>query len=490
MNGPGFLAVAIQPGANTDETAFHEWYNTEHGPLRLRLPFITSGDRYKAIDGQKPEWSAIYDVSDLSMLEKRIYTRLREERSAREKRVMGSFESLDRKIYSLFSEHSKTPGYSGPAAVNTWVSMIVKEEDLEAFDKWYEEEHVAMLSQIPGWLRTRRFRMLVGGIKGMPPTGQVECLAVHDFEENNGLNGPEHQAAANTPWQVQIMEKMVSRERREWAHHLTFSALKEPASSVLTTDGAELRFQMEGNPSDPVIVCVNSILTNFSIWDDVATALRKGINGKTYRTLRYNSRGYAQQDPNSNPTRFDLLTDDLEYLLDRVGVDKAHAVLGVSMGGVTAINFAIRHPHKLEKFIACDCNVAAGAANNKAWTERVELAKNKGMSALAKVTVERWFTTANHGSANFEKTLAMVRQASLEGFEQNAGALSNYDLREKLDGIATPGLLVAGEGDGKLPEVMQKFGIPETRFEVVKAAGHLPMLENHEGFMEVLGGFL
>jgi hypothetical protein len=45
MNGPGFLAVAIQPGPNTDETAFHEWYNTEHGPLRLRLPFISTGDR-------------------------------------------------------------------------------------------------------------------------------------------------------------------------------------------------------------------------------------------------------------------------------------------------------------------------------------------------------------------------------------------------------------------------------------------------------------
>jgi pimeloyl-ACP methyl ester carboxylesterase len=491
MNGPGFLAVTIQPGPNTEDTAFHEWYNTEHGPLRMRLPFITTGDRYKAIDGQKPEWSAVYDVSDLSMLERRIYTRLREERSAREKRVMGTFESLDRKIFSLFSERSKQPGYSGPGAVNAWVSIIVKEEDLEAFDKWYEEEHVGMLSKIPGWLRTRRFRMLVGGaVKGMPPQGQVECLAIHDFEEKNGLGGPEHQEATNTPWRKETMEKIVFREKREWAHHLTFSALKEPTSSVLTTDGAELRFQMEGNPADPVVVFVNSILTNFSIWDDVAAALRKGVDGKTYRTLRYNSRGYSQQDPNSNPTRFDLLADDLEYLLDRVNVDKAHAVLGVSMGGVTAINFAIRYPQKLSKFIACDCNVAAGAANNKAWAERVELVKTEGISALADVTVERWFTPENHGSANFKKTLAMVNAASVEGFEQNAGALSNYDLKEKLAGIKTPGLLIAGEGDGKLPEVMQTFGIPGTTFKAIPKAGHLPMLENHEDFMEAVAGFL
>lgn len=495
MNGPGYLAVAIQPGPNTDDAAFHEWYNTEHGPLRMRLPFITTGDRYKAIDGQKPEWSAVYDVSDLSMLEKRIYTRLREERSAREKAVMGSFESLDRKIYSLFSERSKTPGYSGPGAVTAAVSMTIKESDLEAFDKWYEEEHVGMLSKIPGWLRTRRFRMLVGGIKGMPPQGQVECLAVHDFEADNGLNGPEHQAATNTPWRLETMEKLVvARERREWAHHLTFTALKEPPSSVVTTDGAELRFQMEGNPSDPVVVMVNSILTNFSIWDDVAAALRSGsaTNGKTYCTLRYNSRGYSQQSPTSNPTRFDLLADDLEYLLDRVNVTQAHAVLGVSMGGVTAINFALRHPAKLTKFIACDCNVAAGEANNKAWADRVALAKNEGMPALAKITVERWFTPANHSSPNFAKTLAMCEAASLDGFEQNAGALSNYDLKGQLGGIKVPGLLLAGEADGKLPEVMEAFGrgIPGAEFKSIPQAGHLPMLENSEGFMEVLGGFL
>ncbi|KAM0714833.1 hypothetical protein Q7P37_009297 [Cladosporium fusiforme] len=489
MNGPGYLAVAIQPGPNTDDAAFHEWYNNEHGPLRLRLPFIKTGDRYKAIDDKTPGWSAVYDVSDLSMLDKRIYTRLREERSAREKRVMGSFESLDRKIYSLFSERAK-PGYSGPAPVQVANSMVVNEADLDAFDQWYDEEHVGMLAKIPGWLRTRRFRMLVGGIKGMPPQGQVECLAVHDFEAQNGLNGPEHMAATNTPWRSQISEKIVARERREWGHHLTFSALREPPSSVVTTDGAELRFQLEGNPADPVIVCVNSILTNFSIWDDVAAALRKGVNGQTYRTLRYNSRGYAQQDPNSNPTRFDLLADDLEYLLDRVNVEKAHAVLGVSMGGVTAINFAIRHPQKLTKFIACDCNVAAGEANNKAWADRIELAKTQGMPALAQVTVERWFTPANHSSANFAKTLAMVQPASFDGFVQNAGALSNYDLKQSLPGMQTPGLLLAGEGDGKLPEVMQTFGIPNTTFKAIPNAGHLPMLENHEGFMEALAGFL
>ncbi|KXS99667.1 hypothetical protein AC578_9883 [Pseudocercospora eumusae] len=489
MEGPGYLAVAIQPGADTDEAAFHEWYNTEHGPLRVRLPFIQTGDRYRAIDGQKPEWSAVYDVSELSNLNKRIYTRMREERSRREKAVMGTFESLDRKIYSLMSVRGET---KSPAPVTVAVSLRVQETDLDAILKWYEEEHIDMLSKIPGWIRTRTFKMLVGGISGMPPSGQVECLAVHDYEAKNGLEGPEHQAARSTSWAAEIRSKLLWQDRRIWSHYHTFdpSWLEEPVSTVTTTDGAELRYQLEGNPADPVIVCVNSIMTNLHIWDDVARALIQGVNGKTYRVLRYNSRGYSQQISRMNQTTFDILADDLEYLLDRLSIQKAHAILGVSMGGVTSINFAIRHADMLEKFVACDCNVASSAANSQAWCERVELARSKGMAELADVTVKRWFTPENHTSPNAKQVLSMAAQANLNGFEQNTLALSNYDLKPHLSAIKAPGLLIAGECDGKIPEAMQNFGIPNTHFKSIPNAGHLPFLENHDAFMNALAEFL
>ena len=488
MNGPGYLAVAIQPGPETEEAAFHDWYNTEHGPLRLRLPFILNGSRYAAADGERPEWIAVYDVSDLAWLDRRIYTRLREERSQREKAVMSTFESLDRRIYSLQSTRGSDS--KDPAPVQLAVSVRVNESDLEEFDKWQDKEHAVMLSKVPGWLRTRRFRLVVGGLKGMPPAGQVECLALHDFEAENGIGGPEHNAAKGTSWGKQILPKIVPTERRQWKHYLAFDALNEPTSSVITTDSAELRFQIEGDPQAPVIVFVNSILTTLAIWDDVAKALITGVNGKTYRVLRYNARGYSQQDPKSNPTRFDLLADDLEYLLQRLNIEKVHAVVGVSMGGVTSINFAIRHPEMLEKFVACDCNVAAGAANNKAWEERIELAKSGGMGELADATVKRWFTPANHDSPNAKAATQMVANASFDGFVQNAGALCNYDLKDELSSIKAPGLLIAGEGDGKLPEVMQTFGIPNTSFKSIPNAGHLPMLENHEAFMAALIEFL
>ena len=68
--------------------------------------------------------------------------------------------------------------------------------------------------------------------------------------------------------------------------------------------------------------------------------------------------------------------------------------------------------------------------------------------------------------------------------------LSDYDLKPRVAELTTPGLLIAGDGDGKLPEAMQKFGIPNTKFELIPKAGHLPMLENHDAFMKALASFL
>ncbi|KAF2724952.1 alpha/beta-hydrolase [Polychaeton citri CBS 116435] len=486
MNGAGFLAVTIQTGQGTDREAFNEWYREEHGPLRLRLPFVENGYRYRAIDGEEPQWNAIYDISDLAWLEKRIYTRLREERSVREQKMMGTFQKLDRRIFSLIATHGTAS--PEPAPVLLTVSLVVNESDLNELNKWYEEEHIGMLSKIPGWLRSRRFLLQLGGSVS---DGQVGYLSVHDFTEKNGLDGPEHKASRATPWRNQIQDKLIARQVRRWKHYFTFEPLHEPSSTVVTTDGAELEYQLEGNPSDPVVVFVNSVLTSYHIWDEVAEALRtSGVNGTTYQTLRYNSRGLHQQATRSNPTRFDLLADDLEYLLQRLNIERVHAVVGVSMGGVTSINFAIRHPEMLEKFVACDCNTAASPANNKAWAERVELARSNGMHALADATVKRWFTADNRGSQNAVKVHDMIKQADVEGFEQNTGALCNYDLRDRLGAITTPGLLIAGEGDGKLPEVMQKSGIPGTSFNSVPGAGHLPMLENLKSFMSALTSFL
>lgn len=203
----------------------------------------------------------------------------------------------------------------------------------------------------------------------------------------------------------------------------------------------------------------------------------------------------------------DQLADDIISVLDHFGVDKAEAVIGVSQGGATALNFAIRHPARARKIVACDTQPSTPAANVKAWDERIELARTpgKGMKALAEATVPRWFADGSDLSKEDEADLmAQVEGTEVEGFAAGAAALQSYDLISAglVDALAAREkgsvMLVAGELDGKLPEGLRKLGEEvdgkvgegRVRVEVVQGGGHLPMINKVGEFARVLAEFL
>ncbi len=72
-----------------------------------------------------------------------------------------------------------------------------------------------------------------------------------------------------------------------------------------------------------------------------------------FRCIVIDHRGFgASTDPEQEgPTRF---VDDLEVLLDRLGIERA-ALIAQSMGGWTALGFAVRNPGRVSALVMCDC---------------------------------------------------------------------------------------------------------------------------------------
>jgi len=134
--GPGFFFVTSRPRPGyLDE--YHDWYETEHGPLRLNLDFIANGYRYKSRDLDPPLWAATYDLKRVSGLDEPQYKVLREKRSARESNLMDNkMDFIDRRVYKDISSwgHSE-----GPAPVIMPVTFLVKDELVEEVNRWYEE---------------------------------------------------------------------------------------------------------------------------------------------------------------------------------------------------------------------------------------------------------------------------------------------------------------------------------------------------------------
>jgi hypothetical protein len=309
----GVLYVTMQPHPSLPVSRFHDWYNNEHGPTRLRLPFVTNGFRYRASDlanagtDEMPEWMAIYDITDMDTMLQEPYLRLRDPpvKSQREVDTMAQIKVV-RKLFD-FVESRESPAFKklehvgsegdGNVMVAVFLHLHPGADKKAELDKWYRQEHIEMLSRVPGWLRTRRYVT-----SSVDSRSAVEYLALHEYSPNNGLDGPEFKAATSTAWAKETHSKVVrEKKRRVYDLYYTFGPaprhlapnlssweLSDPESSktrtspesaggagaieswVTTSDGVELPYRLEGSPDvhAPLIVLSNSILVTYGIWDD------------------------------------------------------------------------------------------------------------------------------------------------------------------------------------------------------------------------------
>src|SRR5512142_1019431 len=71
----GLFYVYTEPGS-VDEAEFHDWYDHEHGPARLTVPGFGPARRYRALDGEKPSWLALYELDRPDVVDSPEYNAL------------------------------------------------------------------------------------------------------------------------------------------------------------------------------------------------------------------------------------------------------------------------------------------------------------------------------------------------------------------------------------------------------------------------------
>ena len=546
---PGILYVTMQPDGKLPVAQFHDWYNNEHGPTRLRLPFVENGFRYRAtdLDGPgkgMPEWMAIYDIADTAELTKETYTRLREDgvKSRREKDAMKQI-AVDRRIFTLVKSweakdfkrlENITMGGEENVLIAVSLSLFPEKGNEEELTKWYDEEHVDLLSKVPGWLRTRRF--VTSPVDGRK---EIEYLALHEYAPHNGLGGEEFVAATTTPWNNRIMTEVVQEKRRRTyelyyifgaaprdlsslaskeavaftspdAQTKTLSNKHNPAveSYVTTKDGVVMPYRLEGSadPHAPLIVLSNSILVDWGIWDGFLESFFSGRQSRHYRVLRYLTRGRSKACGDINIT-LDVLASDITALLDALRISKTYTLIGVSLGGATVLNAALKYPERVTSFISCDTNAKSPPTNKKTWEERIAIAEAEGATSqsglavvgekLAELTVRRWFIKESYDGGKMEAEIGrikgMVQNNSLRGFKKSVEALYDYDMSSAMKECTIKAAFVVGSGDGVLPGAMKEMAAQTgggAEYMVVGGAGHLPMVEKPEDFAGLVTEFL
>ncbi|KAE8209528.1 hypothetical protein CF327_g6497 [Tilletia walkeri] len=275
------------------------------------------------------------------------------------------------------------------------------------------------------------------------------------------------------------------------------------------------------NTSASTIICINSLMTDLSMWDYVLPSLREHCN-----VITYDQRGHGFSSIPPKPCTLAQLADDTATVLSSYGVEKAKIVIGVSQGGATALAFLMRHPDRAEAVIACDTQAKSPDANAKAWDDRIQLVLDspRGMAALADKTLPRWYTAlfpSEQGATQEEidkanprraeilaHTTRMITQTPVQGFIAGARALQNYDLLKKqpfedsspdAEGLIdilkrkrVPLILLAGANDEAPKKALYKLYTEDMppgnslHFISVKDAGHLPMVDQPDKWVSAV----
>ena len=205
----GLFYVYTDPGS-VDEAKFHDWYDHEHGPARLAVPGFGRACRYRALDGEKPSWLALYELDRPDVIDSPEYKALGANASDRDRAVGARLATLDRRVYEQISEDGTAAG--GPAPVILAVAISVPEGSEDDLAAWYTEEHIPMLLRVPGWRRIRRFRLTRTLDK--PGPGVPDFLSVHELAGPEVLEDPGYRAAVSTPWRDRVVASALRRERR------------------------------------------------------------------------------------------------------------------------------------------------------------------------------------------------------------------------------------------------------------------------------------
>ena len=179
---------------------------------------------------------------------------------------------------------------------------------------------------------------------------------------------------------------------------------------------------------------------------------------------------------------------------DLIGVRES-AVLGLSLGGMTALGLALDHGPRVTRMVAADCRADAPDFFRTMWTDRQRILTEQGMDAIADLTLPTWLTEKTRGTRPdlVSRVRRMILETSHEGYRAATAALRGLNYKHRLTAIECPTCFMVGAADGVHPAEMRAMAELDSRCGVCSrspAAAHLANLENPDAFNEAIRAFL
>ncbi|NHN77361.1 alpha/beta fold hydrolase [Azotobacter chroococcum] len=220
-----------------------------------------------------------------------------------------------------------------------------------------------------------------------------------------------------------------------------------------------------------------------------------------YRVLLMDCPGWSKSDPIvCSGSRSDLNARALKGLLDAIGIDRAHLV-GNSMGGHSAVAFALANPERVGKLVLMGGGTGGASPFAPMPTEGIKLLqglyREPTIDNLKKMMSVFVYDTSELTEELFQTRLdnMLSRRDHLENFVASLAANPRQfpDFGPRLAEIKAQTLIVWGSNDRFVPMdtgLRLLAGLPNAELHVFNRCGHWAQWEHADRFNRMVLDFL
>ncbi len=257
----------------------------------------------------------------------------------------------------------------------------------------------------------------------------------------------------------------------------------------IKANGIEMNYELSGEGN--CLVLIHGYSDNLNLWYNQTSAF-----SENYQLLTYDVRGFGKTEVVKTDYSMGLFAEDLRALLEALGIRSA-CVLGYSMGGRIALEFALTHPGMTAGLVLANSGI--GEAPSQEMQERrqmmAELLQQGDIGVISELMTEAscspGFKDRNPRAYEKLKSIKMQNDPS-EYLAIMQAIVGSIDSPVDLGGLRCPGLIIAGDQDGFMyvsTGEKMRDAIPDAEMHVLQT-GHAAMIEEPEAYNRIVLGFL
>lgn len=259
--------------------------------------------------------------------------------------------------------------------------------------------------------------------------------------------------------------------------------VKPAETGYAEVNGLKMYYEVYGE-GKPIVLLHGSYMTIPMNWAHVIPQM-----AKSRKVIVTELQGHGRTRDIDREISYEGMADDVSGLLKHLKIDSAD-ILGWSMGGGVAFQFAVRHPEQLRRLVV----VSAPYANDGWWPETVDSFATFNADMFKGTPIQKQYDSLGNDPAHFAEFVKKVKRIDVVP----------YNWSREVKAIKVPIFIAIGDADGvRYEHALELYrakgggkqgefhGLPKSRLAILPGTTHIGMFMQHENWLlQMIADFL